>query len=303
MSHYRFLLESARRYTYMALRATEYDTQETFKVARLNKPWRGAVLSAWRPQTLVQQLGLMRAETDDRRNNYRPAKKFIVLDLAKDLLGITVDTSDPADPALHRALEAVARPVYSKRGEFLGRGIRFSFLPADAEALPTRRCAERLWRANAAAEEFNFTWSVKLLKSNLFASRSCSGDGFQVATLRPEANLLAALGDPSSYEEPILRTPADINMVNLADDGVPTQFHSRDDFTNGSSTELAGQGMYGDYVLLFPSITLNDGALPGEVHSMFLRFDYLSIDATPQVGRVAAPKAVLEKSALPIVVD
>ena len=46
--------------------------------------------------------------------------------------------------------------------------------------------------------------------------------------------------------------------------------------------ELAGRGLYGDYVLLFPK-ALIDGGFPIEkVEDVLLRFDYLSVDNLSQ---------------------
>jgi hypothetical protein len=296
ISSYRFLLESARRYSYVALRATEFDTQESYTTPQQGKPSRSAVIGAWRPDVLVQQLMLMRDATNSRRTGGgRPSEDHVVLDVAKDVFGL----ASADDLAAH--LEANARPVYSRRGEYLGQGVRFSFLPETASATPSWRCAERLWRSNVAASGFDDAVSVKLLKRTVFGSRSCSDDSFQVGTLRPEANLLVSSGDPQTYVEQSAHTVADIDMVNLNGPNATESFLHGDDFTDGASTELAGQGLFGDYVLLFTAPSLNAGLDLAGFGELYVRFDYVSIDNLPATD--FKRRVELDTSVAPIVVD
>jgi hypothetical protein len=302
MSHYNFLMDAARRYAYVALRATEYDTLETFVSPRPNRPHRAAVVSAWRPNALVEQIGLMRSLTDTRTTPHGvPSKDHLVLEVARDLFGLS---GTPSDFATY--LAANARPVYSKAGEYLGEGVRFTFLPPDDLATPQWRCAERLWRANAGGAGFSGTRRVKLLKRTVFASRECDSAAFDTHVLRPEQNLLVSAGDlGASYVEPQEHTVADINTVRLDTPDALQQFLDADNFTNGSSQELAGQGLYGDYVLLFPAGSTQQTRVPdlSVFSELFLRFDFISVDDLPSTSFFGKPRARIDQSSEPIVVD
>ncbi len=53
----------------------------------------------------------------------------------------------------------------------------------------------------------------------------------------------------------------------------------RDAYAEGASQELAGRGLYGDYVLLFPASGLLSNGFPlSKVEDVLLRFDYLAVD-------------------------
>jgi hypothetical protein len=297
ISSYRFLVDSARRYTYVALRATEYDTQEQYTTPQQGKPSRAAVLGAWRPDALLEQLSLMRDATNDRRTgDGRPAEDHLVLNVATDIFGL----ANPADLPQH--LEANARAVYSRNGEYLGQGVRFTFLPTTAAETPTWRCAERLWLANVAATGFSGPLHVKLLKRTVFGSRSCDDDTFQVATLRPEANLLIGAGDPQTYTEQLAHVPADIDVVSLDLPGNVDGFHNQDDFDDGASGELAGQGLFGSYILLFTAPSLEDGLDLTSLGELWLRFDFVSIDNLPPTDLRRTGAVELEESNEPIFV-
>ena len=60
-----------------------------------------------------------------------------------------------------------------------------------------------------------------------------------------------------------------------------TQFYNTT-YQQGSSEELAGRGLYGDYVLLFPKQVLDDGFALDKVEDVLLRLDYLSVDNLSQ---------------------
>jgi len=298
ISTYRFLLESARRYAYVALRATEYDSQESYTAPQIGKPSRAAVLGAWRPDALLQQLSLMRDATNDRRTgNGRPSADHLVLDVAKDIFGLSSAES------LADNLEANARPVYSRNGEYLGQGVRFTFLPAAAADVPSWRCAERLMRANVAAVGFDGALRVKLLKRTVFGSRRCADNTIQVATLQPTNNLLVASGDPQTYVEPLSNSVADIDVVNLNIAGNVDAFHYADEFADGASTELAGQGLYGDYVLLFTAPSLSAGLTLSDLEELYVRFDFVSVDNLPSTNLLRPGEVMVEQSIAPIIVD
>jgi hypothetical protein len=282
---YQLAYDSARRYTYMALRATEYDTLTSYATPQTGKPSRGAVLGAWLPPTLTQQLALMRDQTNTRTTLHGPPRLgHMTFDLGAKFFGLE-ESSDQ----FGAALQQYAQPVYSSHGEYLGLGVQFSLVPSATDEAPTWRCAERIWRVNLGAVNFPTTSDgthVKLLKKNLFASRTCGGDGFQVATLRPSTNLLVGGGDASAPVPENTNSVADVALMDFNQPDALLNFKTRDDFLNGSSSELALQELYGDYVLLFPATALNQGLDLGALRDFFMRFDFLSVDNTPPVQAV-----------------
>jgi len=56
-------------------------------------------------------------------------------------------------------------------------------------------------------------------------------------------------------------------------------------YQTGSSDELAGRALYGDYILLFPKELLEAGFPLNNVEDVLLRFDYYSIDNLPAIGQ------------------
>lgn len=287
LENFQFAFDTARRYTYMALRATEYDMLDSYAAPQSGKPSRAAVLGAWLPPTLTQQLSMMRDQTNTRRTAAGPPRLgHMTFDLGARFWGLT-----ESDPAFGDALAAHAEPVYSSHGEYLGLGVRFSLVPRAADESPIWRCAERIWRVNVGATGFPSIADgvhVKLLKKNLFASRRCHADGFQVGSLRPGGNLLVAGGDPGTYTVENTSSAADVALMDFNQPDALFNFKTRDDFLNGSSSELSLQELYGDYVLLFPAATFTSGLVLSDLRDFFLRVDFLSIDNTPPVQPLRA---------------
>jgi hypothetical protein len=291
-------LEIARRYTYLALRATEYDMQDAYKAPAAGKPLRSAVLAASHPQQLLDQITLMQAQTNQRMlNGRRPARNHLTFDVGEWLWGLAPGSS------LASRMDARLRTVVDRNGVVLGKGLRFSFLPQrDAEA-PVWRCAERIWRVAVGAVEFPVNQPnymiTKLIKRNTFASRRCGADGMQVAKWRSKVNLFVATGEQSTVDldEPL---PAHAPLINLGP--ILEEFRSRDDAYNNSSRELSLLGLYGDYILLFPNEALSHGLVPRNLEQLNIRFDYLSVDDTPSIpmlhgaptGQLTAPRIEIE---------
>jgi len=292
---YQLAFESARRYTYLALRATEYDALRSFAVAAAGQPSRGAVLGAWLPPTLTQQLARMRDQTNTRTTAAGPPRlAHLAFDLGAKFFGLAESA-----PEFGATLVQYARPVYSQRGEYLGLGVRFSLVPDSDAEVPTWRCAERIWRVNVGASGISAVSGVahvKLLKRNVFASRACRADGFQAATLRPASNLLVAAGDTPAYTPELTSSVADVGVVDFDQPDALFGFKTRDDYLNGSSAELALQGLYGDYLLLFPAPLFDAGLALDQLRDFFLRFDFLSVDDTPPTSTLRvqlAPGAIV----------
>jgi hypothetical protein len=282
LESFQFAFDTARRYTYMALRATEYDTLDSYASPASGKPSRAGVLGAWLPPTLTQQLSLMRDQTNTRQTTSGPPRlSHITFDLGAKFWGLP-----ESSPGFGASLTSYAQPVYSSHGEYLGLGVRFSLVPQTDDESPTWRCAERIWRVNVGATGFPSIADgvhVKLLKKNLFASRRCHAEGFEVASLRPSVNLLVAGGEPGSYVAESTSSAADVALMDFNQPDALFNFKTRDDFLNGSSSELSLQELYGDYVLLFPASALSSGLTLADLRDFYLRFDFLSIDNTPPI--------------------
>jgi len=284
LENYQFAFDSARRYVYLALRAVEYDTLTQYTAAQSGRPSRGAVLGAWLPPTLTQQLALMRDQTNTRTTVHGPPSLgHMTFDLGAKFFGLL-----ESSPDFGSALTQYAQPVYSQRGEYLGLGVRFSLVPQTSDESPTWRCAERIWRVNVGATGFPSLADgvhVKVLKRNLFASRRCDDDdgGFQVASLRPSVNLLVAGGEPGTLVAENTSSAADVRLMDFNQPDALFNFKNNDSFLNGSSAELSLQELYGDYVLLFPATALSSGLVLADLRDFFLRFDFLSIDNTPPI--------------------
>jgi hypothetical protein len=287
ISAYETELETARRYTYLALRATEYDMQDSYKLPATGKPLRSTVLAATHPQQLLDQLTLMQAQTNQRMlNGRRPSTNHLTFDVGEWLWGLPIGSS------LASRFDARLRPVLDKTGAYLGVGLRFSFIPQRDDDAPVWRCAERIWRVAVGATNFPADQPnhmiTKLIKRNTFASRRCGADGLQVARWRSKVNLFVATGQASgpNLDDPL---PAHTPLVRL--DTILQEFRERDDAFNSSSRELSLLGLYGDYVLLFPKAALERNLIPRNLGDLNIRFDYLSVDDTPAIPLLTTPAA------------
>jgi hypothetical protein len=177
--------------------------------------------------------------------------------------------------------------VRDKKGNWLGQGVAFSI---DPKGVLENRCGERLWRVTATVQGDGLRplepgTSLMLLKRNVFASQYCRGrsqDGaLQYNSIRPSNQLFRGVID-STGDETMDHTGAIL---------YPWFNVRRFDFYNseyrkGASEELAGRGVYGDYVILFPKQVLEGSRrFPLEnVEDILLRIDYLSVDNQPVIS-------------------
>jgi hypothetical protein len=125
-----------------------------------------------------------------------------------------------------------------------------------------------------------------LLKRNTFSSQWCQGKGegsdYQVASVRPSAELFRPGGSTGDESEGESFTPS----LLFPWFNVPRSELYRETYTEGSSEELAGRGLYGEYLLLFPESgllertdddTSNDFPL-ANIEDVLIRFDLISVD-------------------------
>jgi hypothetical protein len=307
VTRFRREFEWAKRLVYLSLRAVEYEFQQSL-------PLRNAILSADHPDQLEAALQELQTELATRTiGRRRPEQASVVLSLRDDILKIPDrTTATNGERAMSPSLTFRTRlwddkfAVRDENGKWMGQGIPFTFTPQGAL---TNRCAERLWRVTATIQGDGLSdtepgATVALLKRNTFASQWCDDRGanqptsLQVASVQPSRNLFRD-SQPATTDETRSLTAASI---------YPWFNVRRSDFfkasyQDGASEELAGRGLYGDYVLLFPRELLEgpDGPAPAtgdpgsgprtevfplsHVEDVLLRFDYLSVDNLPAVAQ------------------
>jgi hypothetical protein len=297
----------ARRALYLAVRAVEYETQQSLAD-------RDTVLTAATPQdlrTVLENLWTTAASRGVGGN--RPTELKAVVSLRRHLLQLA-DTS--GQPSGWAALTEVERfrlllqdgrwAVYDEAGTYLGQRIPFELAPlaaielGDVQGIPVLAasdCAERVWSVNASilgegelyrGDSPTFT-RLELLKANTFYSQWCAaptgGPAFQTATVRPSRNLFR---DPQYGTEvggDVFGSGTDADAETRA--RIEAYFNvSRADFesdgyANGETNELAARGLYGQYALFFPAEVLSvaggDGLVLNAVDDILLRFDYVSV--------------------------
>jgi hypothetical protein len=144
-----------------------------------------------------------------------------------------------------------------------------------------------VWRVTATMqgdllEENAPAAPVFLVKRNSFASQWCDGRGpedeYQVGSVPATSHLFHPEDRGGSEAESITHTTA---MLMPWFNVRRSDFY-REGYEEGSSDELAGRGLYGEYILLFPWDGLLQAGFPLEqVEDVLIRFDYLSVDDLP----------------------
>jgi hypothetical protein len=295
IARYRRELEQARRMTFLAMRAAEFELQQSLGV-------RSAILTATRPDQLEEVVDRIDAERAARTlNGRRPAEGTEVLSLRTDILGLhdvaarePGERSDSSTARLQQILTSPDYAMWDDQGQYLGQGIPFKLRESGALR---HRCAERLWRVSATVQgdltdvEQPGT-HVFLLKNNVFQSQWCDGRGdgsdYQQASTSHTTNLFQG-GTAGDDERSEYTTAVMYPWFNVR----RGDFY-RDAYTEGSSEELAGRGLYGEYVLLFPyagmlepDASCNAAGNAScadpfrdlrEVEDVLIRFDYYSVD-------------------------
>jgi hypothetical protein len=303
----------ARRATYLAVRAVEYEYQQSMGQ-------RMAVLTAETPDELEAVLSDLWSTSGTRSiNGARPTDLKVVISLRDHLLQMR-DESDlpPGEHPLTEAerfrllLQSSRFAAYDEDGTYLGQRIPFSLVPlgriglGETEGisiLAGNDCAERLWSVNASilgeeplvrGSEGSFV-RLDLLKQNTFYSQWCGGapddSEFQVASVRPSRNL---------FREPGVGTAAGVGgSLGVGNESrgftrarmeaffnISRAELESDDYANGDTSELASRGLYGQYALFIPAGvlsrprpdgTVTDGLDLEAVDDILLRLDYVSV--------------------------
>lgn len=303
----------ARRAMYLGVLAFEYEYQ-------VSSSERASVLAATRIDDLRDVLTRLRSlAATGTVNGAAPTDLFVVLSLRDELLALADRRGrprglhTPAPPQRFRMLLGASQyRAFDADGNYVGQQIPFRLAPlpelgSDASgAIPILSgadCAERLFAINASilgTEVLVGTESTRtritVRKRNSFYSQWCStrqdGPAVQYASTRPSRNLFL---DPFTDYDPASRAPSGGNETfeEIAEANAftsaritPTINVARADFESdtyleGASRELAGRGVYGDYVLFLPAESLSrngSGGLDLEaIDDILLRIDYTSV--------------------------
>ncbi|MFH0901608.1 MAG: hypothetical protein V2A73_13350 [Pseudomonadota bacterium] len=270
----------AQRLVYLAVQAVEYEFQQSL-------PLRQDIIAATNPDQLVDVVRLLEQEQLTRTiNGRRPEEMSLVLSLRDDILMLASKENaekgrrdwTPEVRFQHRMWDP-AYAAYDNSGTYLGQGIPFVLSPTGALK---RRCAERLWRVAATLQGDMLgvnapTVPVFLMKRNSFASQWCDGrgEGMQSGAMQPTSQLFqtedrgGVAAQSVSYVSAVLQP-----WLN-----VPRSELYREAYQEGASEELAGRGLYGDYLLVFPIDGLLETGFPLEqLEDVLLRVDFLSVD-------------------------
>ncbi len=301
----------ARRATYLALRAVEFEQQRTLAA-------RADVFDAATPAELEAVLQSLWTTAGTRTvAGSRPSDLAVVLSLRDDVLQIADESYLPEGErpltAIERFRLELANPayaVYDDAGQWLGQRVPFELAPLGTFGFETRAvpiyagtdCAERIWSVNASVlgesvmsgTDASFV-RVDLLKRNTFFSQWCGeappGQPFQMASTRPTRNLFREPGVGESVGGD-LGTEFDVTSETRARIqafvGVDRASLEAPTYANGESSELAARGLFGEYALFIPAATIareaTDGSYsPGlvldRVDDVLLRLDYVSVAA------------------------
>jgi hypothetical protein len=278
VTNYRRELTWTRRIMYLALRAVEYDTQQSLDL-------RALILDAQNPTQLATALQRLREARPPRVAGKTPSQMFFVVRVGADLLGF--DGTD-GKAKLRSFVTSPAQTITDRAGHVVGQGLRFFLTPEVASALMDipleNRCGERVWTVSAqvhtSQSQRPSVATVRIYKRNTFSSQWCvaqpDGSERQVASIRPWNNLFR----PSTSSMPLAAQPvttaADLQAaVNGRVEDMVAPVYDR-----GAVEDFAARGLYGEYVVVFPKDTLVDLKQLDEV---YLRFDYLSVPAGPDL--------------------
>lgn len=280
ISDYHKHLEAARRLTYLALKALEYEAQVSLGLD-------SATLTAAVPsdlRTVVGDIQSVNAPLAGQLGVSTENKK-IVLSLRDEILKMPPSTANvPGDLALtpvarfQRYLAANSTIYVDANGKRIGRGIRFTIHP---DTWNSTLCDERMWRIQPSlqADTPPAQHTLVLYQDNTFGSQDCRAAPGNVISSHadPAGNLL--LGD--GFELPMLALPQPYVAANI--DGPPGLDHETlSAQPESSTTTFAGRGLYGSYVLLFPEPLWTDADI-ANVKDVLLRFDITDVAHPPTI--------------------
>jgi hypothetical protein len=270
-------LRHARRLTYLALRALEYESQQSLGL-------RGPILTARRPDHLDQVIDEIEARHQPmyQEDGFNIGERPVVLSLRDEIMRIedlaSSSSRGPGDPLLtaEEAFRVVLRSpsarIYDRNAQYLGQGIHFELLPG---AWVETSCAERTWQVTASVQMDGTIVNNAVLvlnQENAFASQDCHSETrgeLHVARIRPHHNLLIGETSPNFTE------PSQYSEMNVE----AHMNESRESLRNrpeGQHGGFAGRGLYGKHVLLFPKGKFPDAVL-ANVKDVLIRFDLVEV--------------------------
>jgi hypothetical protein len=272
---YRRHLRYARRLTYLSLRSFEYESQQSIGL-------RGQVMTANHPDTLLEVVEEIEARNAPMQGEqgYVIGEGPVVLSLRDEILRLedlaNNSQREPGDPpitseeAFRIFLRSPSARIYDRSGQYLGQGIRFEMRPG---GWAQTSCAERTWRVTTSLQMVGTLNNAQmvLLQENAFASQDCHAaeSALRLARIRPHHNLL--LGEfPVSYQPPSVYTPMNVDgLINRTR-------QEMENMVEGRHEGFAGRGLYGGYLLLFPSQQFPDSVL-ASLKDVLIRFDIVEV--------------------------
>lgn len=292
----------AQRLSYLAVRAVESEFQ------RPESQNRDAVIGAANPDELEDVLrNLATTLNNGTIGGSQPTGLLAVVSLREHVLQLADFSANPdgeqtltAEERFRLLLTSPRLAVVDERGDYLGQQLPFTLAPLGALGLGNvtgipivaqSDCAERLWAVNAAVvggedlfdgESSSFT-RIDLLQRNTFGSQDCGAgdDPLIVSTTRPAVNLLADYSSASQQNPSPSATAEFARGLMQPYLNVSRADFEREDFAQGSTTQLAGRGLYGDYAIFIPAAALSVDGGPGlkldAVDDILLRFDYTAV--------------------------
>jgi hypothetical protein len=278
-----------------------------------------AVRNALTPGLLSEYLRFIEAEIATRRvNGARPEARNAVLSLRDEVLQVVDFQEDEfhctgsescyqcggldvtsAGRFSERILDA-SNALFDERGQYLGQAVRFSLKP---EGELKYRCAERLWGIGASIEGDLLSADGKprlplfVLKLNTFHSQACGANDYASDHPAMKSSTWQPLDNPFRLVHGGAVLPADSTYSWAHVDAwlnVKRGDLYSDQYAQGGSEELAGRGLYGDYMLLVPWWGFLDEHrdLVRGIDDIYLRFEYLSVaDGSGSVGSTTPSNA------------
>lgn len=271
-------MEYARRLTYLALRAFEYESQQSLFL-------RSDVLGASLPEQLLAVATEIDLSTEPMQGELgmviggRP----VVLSLRDEILRMAdianASQALPGEPpmtpeqAFKRYLASESSRILDANGNYLGRGIRFSLRP---EAWTETSCAERIWRLTPSLQIDNppTQHGMVLYQDNQFGSQDCRAPFGTVMLARADLATNLLTGDAAAFATPSASTAMNIDGPLGLDHETLRQRPP------GDLAGFAGRGLYSTYVLLFPKLTWSDLEV-AKIKDVLLRFDIVEVTHAP----------------------
>jgi len=283
-ARYQRLFKRAKVLVWIAAKGLEHEAQVNFAALK------NSVKSATSATELEQLLHQIQKEHATRTiNGARPEEKTIVLSVRDDILRLRDTAEDElasgGSPSSRfgELITSELSHIYDKEGVLIGKGLYLTLEPVGALRY---RCAERLWSVNATVQgdmlgSESPEVPVMLLKADTFKSQWCDGhvgDGiFQTAQLRPEVNLFMDGWESGEHQVEPTKEYSWAYMNGWIN--VKRKDFYADSYRNGASDELAGRGLYGNYILVLPTHGVLDSGIDlSRVEDILLRFDYVSVN-------------------------